>query len=335
MYSNLLFSIALVLLCSNGVLGVAQTQAWFYDAAQGDVACGASAIYLNNNIDVLKPGFIGVDNSGNLQIDTSSSPCNGGSPANIAAIKAHSSAQYVTVGSTDNGVTAVKALVANSAKSATAIDQLVSFTQSSGFTGIEIDLEGYESWTSTLYTQYVTFLTTLGNRLHAVGKKLMIDVPAIYSQDQQNYYKYFTYEGLNNAPIDYIAIMCYDGYYDGTCGSPVASNSFVNNTIKWAFNKITNHDKVVMGIPAYGYHCATGTTNFPDSTDALSQSKTFPGYATAHRDAASYEMMWTNGGISYVYQDQTGLDLKRKLIESWGVKAVSVWFIGGNAWFSS
>jgi spore germination protein YaaH len=326
-----------LILCFAGYAFGAATQAWLYDAPSGNVACGAQATYQANNIDVLKPGFISIDDNGNLSLDIQDYPslCNEGSPANIADWKAHSTEQYATVGSMDNGVGPVQALVGNPTKVTTAINTLVNFVQSSGITGIEIDFEGYEEWSTTVYSQYVSFLTTLGNRLHAIGKKLMVDVPAIDSTDSQNYYKYFTYQGLNNAPIDYIAIMCYDGYYDGTCGTPVASNSYVNNTIKWAFAKITDHNKIVMGIPSYGYHCATGTTNFPDNTDTLSQSQTFPGFSTATRDPNSYEMMWRNGGISYIYVDQTGLDLKRKLIESWGVKAVSVWHLGGNAWFSN
>ncbi|MBI4239392.1 hypothetical protein HY620_00180 [Candidatus Uhrbacteria bacterium] len=88
----------------------------------------------------------------------------------------------------------------------------------------------------------------------------------------------------------------------------------------------------MIGLPAYGYHGKTG--EYAITIDTLEQSKRYTGFATAKRDPNSYEMRWSYGGVSYTYQDTTGLNLKRELIESQGIKHISVWHLGGNAWFS-
>jgi len=44
--------------------------------------------------------------------------------------------------------------------------------------------------------------------------------------------------------------------------------------------------------------------------------------------------MWTYQGISHTYQDEISLNEKRALIESLGIKYVSVFHLGGNAWFT-
>jgi spore germination protein YaaH len=302
-------------------------QAWIYP---GNPACAASREYTDGRtIHVLKPEYYAVTDSGSLIRRTvSADGCNGYTPENAAQIKSRSQKQFVTVSSSRNGMAA---LTSSSAKRATAVTTLVTFVNTIGFTGIELDFEEFGSWTSTDYLNYKTFVRELGNALHAKNHQLMVDGPPIGTTLEQGYYRW-RYEDFNALPVDHITIMAYDYQYDYGAGNPITPNQWLTNIVRWSKSKISDNNKIVIGIPSYGYHGKTGS--YAITIDTFAQSKLFPGFASATRDPYSYEMRWSYGGTSYVYQDTTSLNLKRNLIEKEGIKHISVWHLGGNNWFS-
>ena len=96
--------------------------------------------------------------------------CTGYTPKAVAEIRAYSTHQYVTVAGTHPSV---RALVRIADNRKAAVNTLVSFVQTAGFTGVEIDFEGVSKWTATDYAAYKEFLIQLGNALHHQGHKLM------------------------------------------------------------------------------------------------------------------------------------------------------------------
>jgi spore germination protein YaaH len=306
--------------------GKAQVMAWIYPGPPG---CHAAQEYIDGrSIDTLKPQYYTLADTGVLELLTvTNSGCNSYSLANARHIKQFSNHQYVTV---SGNTTSVQALFSDPTLETHAIQTLLTFLQTVQFTGVELDFEGYAQWTAQQYSGYKQFLRQLGNTLHHHGYKLMVDGPAVIASRGSSFV--WNYADFNTLPVDYIVVLAYDWQFDFGAGTPVAPFSREVAATNDVRGKITDINKIVIGIPSYGYHGATGSTDITEDTHA--QSQTYPGYTTATRDNSSGEMMWTHAGISYDYADAETLAAKRVTIERLGIHYISVWSLGGNLWFT-
>lgn len=305
----------------------ASVQAWIYP---GPPACNAKQEYSDGRqIDVLKPEYFNVDETGRINLLTEANAgCNGYSSQNVSSIKAFSNKQFVTVSA---DATAMIALTRNATNRSRGISTLVNFIRANQLTGIELDFEEFGSWSASNYATYKQFVNQLGQALHAINAQLMIDGPPISNSTEQGYYVW-RYADFNSLPVDYVLVMAYDYQYDYGAGTPIAPNTWVMNIINHMKSKISDINKIVVGMPSYGYHGATGGYNI--RIDTYAQSSTYPGFPTAKQDPKSFENFWVNGSTTYDYQSTQSLDQKRALIESAGIKNISVWHLGGNNWFS-
>jgi spore germination protein YaaH len=306
----------------------AETMAWIYPGAP---ACEAlNEISDGRYISFLKPEYYTLSADGRLTfLDEEKFGCNGYSETSIAVIKEHSEHVYVTVSA--NG-TAVQAFFESDwSDQYEVISELKKFVLTQEIEGVEIDFEGFGGWSESSYRNYLGFLNELGKELQSVGKKLMVDVPPISNQVEQEYY-YLRYSDIADLPIDYIVVMAYDYQYDHGSGSAISPNQWVIDIVKNA-QKYIESERLVIGLPSYGY---SGYTNSYDITVTSSQEiANAIESGSAERDNYSYELMYSDDAKTYVWQDQISLDKKRKLIESLGVQYVSVWALGGNIWFST
>ena len=302
-------------------------EAWIYPGAP---ACNAAAEYSDGrHIDVLKPEYYRVDDTGALvQRTVASDGCNGFSAANAADVKAHSTRQLVTVSA--NGAQ-IGALCGDAAKRAAAVATLVTFDGQIGFSGIDVDFEGIQT---ADYPGYLTFLSDLGGALHAKGLLLEVDATA-YASAADEALDAFRYEDVDPLPVDGIVIMAYDymtDYSQNGAGDPIAPNSWVAAVMDYTRPKLKDPSRLVIGIPSYGYAGKTGT--FTVDREPSSQFTGLPGAAAAQDFPDAFERTWANQGTSYVYIDAPGLDAKRAFIAAKGAAAISVWHLGGNAWFT-
>jgi len=299
-------------------------QGWIFP----DKAIDATSDIIANKADVLKPEYYTLNDDGTLRQLTTG--FNAYSATNVALVKAHSKQQFVTV---SGGSTGMGMLTASRALTNTFVTAMLTFLQSSGFTGVEIDFEDFGSWTAPQYAAYQNFIKILGNALHAQGYKLMVDGPAISDNVYQGYYLW-KYEDMNNLPIDAIVAMAYDYMYDQGVGTPVAPLEWIAGICQWMTSKISDPSRIVIGLNSYGYHSSTkAAKNIIE--DTYEQSMNFPGFSTAVRDSSSGEMMWSNpDGSFYDYSDSVTLQGKLNVVQSLGIPNVSVWHLGGNQWFS-
>ena len=303
-----------------------KTMAWIYP---GNPACGASTEYADGRkIDVLKSEFFTIAGGFLTLIDTTNSRCNGYSPATITRLKQYSTEQYATVSSAsvDDMETFIdSALAPNSTEIATLVD----FTTTNNITGIELDFEDFSSWTPAAYNSYKLFIAALGDALHAKGKKLMIDGPAISNVTEENWFVW-RYADFATLPVDQIVIMAYDYQYDYGAGAPVAPLDWIKAVITYSSSKYPK-EKITIGLPSYGYQGAKGSYRITILTNEQIRKKA--GFSTAVRDVRSGEMTWKSGNTVYFYQDTVSLQQKRDAAASMGITSVSVWHLGGNLWF--
>ncbi|MFI6323446.1 glycosyl hydrolase family 18 protein [Nonomuraea sp. NPDC050556] len=305
-----------------------QVQAWLYPGSPGDPQCLGPSEYHDGRLlnGTLKPEYWAVQPDGTLVQHTGM--CNTADSA--ADVKAWSAAQYATVSAMDTAT--VRALVTSPAKRTAAVTKMVALVKAIGFTGVDVDFEDFWSWTSADRSGYEAFLRELATALHTAGKKLQADAPAMLEDAD-----FFSYSATVATGVDELVVMAYDEEYDSTPGSkclPIQPFEWTRTLVAYAKSRVPA-DKLVIGIPSYGYiapaRCNTDKiqTNVPYSV-----MKTKPGFANATRDPSSGEMRWISGNKLYDYVDSKALDQKIAFIAGLGVTKVSVWSLGGNPWFS-
>ncbi len=300
--------------------------AWIYIGAKGSSACKAPEDYKKYQIDVLKPEYATVTNTGVIRRTTmaQSAGCNSYSPANAAEVKKYSKEQYFLISANKDGMAA---LCATAIKRRAGINVIVKLLDECKFTGAELDFEGYGKWTVASYTNYKKFLTELGNALHAKGYKLMVCGPPISNAKEQGYYKW-KYEEINKLPVDYIVVMAYDYQFDYGAGSSVAPIKWVEAICDWTKARV-GIDKLVMGIPSYGYHGTTGEWDIVIDT----KEQTIAAVGNTGVRNVDGELVVVKGDQTYVYQDSVSLKRKHDAITAKGIKHESIWHLGGNDWF--
>jgi spore germination protein YaaH len=308
--------------------GGTEIMAWIYP---GDPTCNAKLEYSDGRkIDILKPEYFTVSDSGKMILMTEqNSGCNGYSAQNVADLKKYSNEQYATFSS--NYAVSMDSFLTGALADDSDVNTLVSFVNDNKMTGVEIDFEDFGGWNADMYSKYKQFITNLGNALHKNNKKLMIDGPATSNKVEEDWYVW-RYADFNSLPVDRVVVMTYDYQFDQGVGQPVSPISWIQNTISWTLGEFPDKTKISFGIPSYGYKGIAGTQKF--SLLTYDQIKKEPGFDTATRDSASYEMTWQNGNNVYFYQDSESMSEKLKAIQDAGITSVSVWHLVGNLWFA-
>jgi spore germination protein YaaH len=307
------------------IKGEMSIQAWIYP---GEPTCDVKDIIRKESISVLKAEFFKIDENGDLLLLTEENDgCNAYSPEFIIVLKENSKEQYATV---SGHALEMGKMFADSKKSDSAINTLIEFTETNQITGIELDFEDYSAWSKTDYQLYKNFVTKLGTKLHALEKKLAIDGPPISNKEEQGYYLW-KYSDFDQLPVDYLVVMAYDYQNDFGAGTPIAPNSWVKNIIELTKKEIQDSNRIVIGIPAYGYMAEEGSTVVKIKTKK--EMEKFKGFNTAQRNSDSFELQWKQDGTVYVFMDTIGLSQKLDLITELGINSVSVWHLGNNDFF--
>jgi spore germination protein YaaH len=139
-------------------------------------------------------------------------------------------------------------ILADPSSRAVHVRTIVSFAESAGFDGIDLDYEKFAfsdartTWDATR-PNWVAFVTDLAHALHADGKTLTISAPP--SGD----YWVYDYEAIGKV-VDAIRIMAYD--YSTAEPGPVAPITWVRDVVSSA-KKLVPENKLVLGVPVYGY----------------------------------------------------------------------------------
>lgn len=263
--------------------------------------------------------------------------------ANALLVRENATVALVNLSS--GNATAVNALTTSSTKRANLIAEMISFCRTNNFDGVDLDLETFQvaSMSAGQYTDFKTMLQELGDALHAEGYILSIEVPPIWntaantesgsgdawdSANSQGYYR-LVYSDLNSLPVDKMVVMAYDYQFDYSAGEPNQPLKWLEEIMRFTRQNIDEtRIEIIAGIPSAGYSGATGGYSITGRTyDYLSVQTGFSG---ASRDAASGELIWANGGISYAAIDDTAIQLKVAQAEAVGIYKYALWHVGNN-----
>ncbi len=160
----------------------------------------------------------------------------------------------------------VAATLADPAKRAQHVADIVSLVTSRGFDGIDLDYEqfafadGRTSWDAT-QPNWTAFVNELSAALHAQGKQLSVTIPGPCGTNNAcggtNGYWVYNLGGIS-AAADRIRIMTYDFHYNSP--GPIAPIGWVSTTMQYATTQAPAN-KLVVGVPAYGRSWTKKTGN--------------------------------------------------------------------------
>ena len=323
------------------------TMAWIFP---GDTNAVTEYSDSSKTIHVLKPEYLTVTTGGTLQelddgnpatvgtgvVSGTNAGVNGYSASNLTSVKAHSQYQYCTISAAWTTSGQLHTLIASSTLQTQFINDVISWLNYTGMTGIELDWEQFtnSALTSGEYANYLTFMGNLATNLHGNGYKLMIDGIAIDgasgTTNPQSAYR-FKYEDLASI-ADYLVPLIYDNEYNTSgAGDPQSSTTYITNCCNWCLSKVPDSTKIVAGLSAKGYYGTTGGYSLTDN-QTLTQMQAKPGYPGT-RDGSSQELIWASSGTSYDLVDHTALDSHWSTASATGVLHRSAWYIGSGVWF--
>jgi spore germination protein len=182
------------------------------------------------------------------------------------------------------------------------IQALVRVAVDNGYPGIDVD---YESLPSSARTAYSTFITELGQALHAHTLNLSIAIPP---QDESpvygdSHYAY-DYAAIGKA-VDQLRVMAYDYSWVGSPPGPVAPTDWVEQVLDYALSQVPPN-KVMLGLAGYGYDWVGSRGTSLTATEAVALAKAQ--HVKVHRTGGQPWFTYTSAGITHTvwYQDARG-----------------------------
>lgn len=205
---------------------------------------------------------------------------------------------------------------------------------SKGLGGVDVDFEFIDP---ALAQSYTTFVEDLKNALGEDYTVLVDLAPKTYSAQPGLLYEAHDYPSLGNA-ADKVFLMTYEWGY--MFGPPLAISPVENvrTVIEYAVSAIPS-EKILMGIPAYGYDWplpfVSGSTRAmtisPDEALNLAREK---GSEILYDSlSASPYFYYTENGIRHVvwFQDARSADALSGLAEEYSLDGMGIWNI--MRWF--
>jgi spore germination protein YaaH len=220
-------------------------------------------------------------------------------------------------------------LLRNPAAREATMNNLVGLVQRYGYDGINIDFEaGFETDRDPL----TSFAAELGRRLHALGKRLTIEVSAKFYGTQTGRSGFYDYPALGRV-VDHVFVMAWGWHWGVSAPGP---SDELANVIRVADYVATmpNKQRFVMGMPLYGHDWAWN--GGPSNPSTPREYGEIQGIAARHGvaarfDAAAYTWVlnYVEGGVPHQiwYGDQTTVARRIRVAKARGL-GLGFWRLG-------
>ncbi len=220
------------------------------------------------------------------------------------------------------------------------IDNLVNLVATRNAIGINIDFEGMGNDNRDDFTAFMQNLNTaLKNQipdgilsvcLYAVDWNDVFDIPS-----------------LDNC-VDYYTIMGYDYYYGGSSEAGPTGQLYVMNSvnstqsksISYYLNEGASREKLLLGIPYFGFQWQTQSSSVPSSTIGSGSSKTikvikdnadsFYSNPNIEPNSLGKYYAFQNGGNWYQawVDDEKTMKYTYKMVNQQGIGGIAIWALG-------
>jgi len=205
-----------------------------------------------------------------------------------------------------------------------------------GFKALNIDFEYIPPEDHELYNN---FLRDITQHLHQFGYLVSTAVAPKYNADQQGIlYESHDYRAHGEI-VDFVIIMTYEWGWTGGPPRAVAPLNEVAKVINYAITEIPP-EKIMMGIPLYGYHWTLPFVEGESRAAALSTAAAIS-LARERKAAIEYDNTAQSPHFSFYdtehkqhivwFEDARSLQAKFNLVKQYGLRGVSYWKLGIEA----
>jgi spore germination protein len=207
------------------------------------------------------------------------------------------------------------------------IDQIVRLVNANHYAGIDID---YEQLRAGDRQDFTTFCQGLASALHAKGKLLSVAVFAKTSDAGTSPTNAAQDYGAIGQAADQVRLMGYDYHWASSAPGPIAPVGWLRDVVRYAKTKIPA-DKIVLGVPLYGYDWSGGHGTAISWLQALRLSREYhaaPRYDTraqapwfSYTDAAGRKhTVW--------FENAPSSRAKFAIAQGAGINGVYLWMFG-------
>jgi spore germination protein YaaH/PKD repeat protein len=224
----------------------------------------------------------------------------------------------------------------------TLINNLISLVSTRGAHGVNIDFEGIPS---SQTTNFANFMVSLSNQMHSAIPGSEVST-VLYAVDWNNVFDFSIMEPV----VDHYIIMGYGYYYSGSSNAGPTDplyhygtnyNYTLSRSITYYLDKGCPKNKLVLGLPNYGYEWPTSSLGIPAATAGSGTSRTYSyvknntsgNYSTANHvwegDSYTNVFSFNDGGnkqcqISMDSSWQKRLEHARRT----GIAGIGIWALG-------
>lgn len=207
-------------------------------------------------------------------------------------------------------------------------DNLVAVAREKALSGINIDIENVPPDQRANYT---TFVQELSGKLHAQQLTLSLSVPAKTVESTTSPWSgAFDYKALGQY-ADKVVPMAYDEHTIGYSAGPVASVGWVDRVAAYTVSQVPK-EKVLLGIPAYGYDWKTGTTSGTglSAPGAVSLAQQYSAPIQWDDVAKVPYFSYTKEGVDHTvyFENARSLAPKLEIVKKYGLDGIAIWRLG-------
>ena len=224
----------------------------------------------------------------------------------------------------------------------TLISNLINLVQSRGAHGVNIDIEGLPS---AYKTDFANFMVDLCLQMHSAIPGSEVST-VLYAVDWNNVFDFSIMEPY----VDHYIVMGYAYYYQGSStAGPCDPLYHFGSTYNYSISKTTSYyldkgcpkEKLIMGLPYYGYQWPTSSLTIPSSTTGAGSAKTYRqvkdnssgNYSLINHsfDQESYTDVYAfNDGGNYqcFLTEEVGFSKRLAHVNQSGIGGIGIWALG-------
>lgn len=190
----------------------------------------------------------------------------------------------------------------------TLITNLINLVGSRGAHGVNIDFEGIPS---SQTTNFANFMVDLCNQMHAAIPNSEVST-VLYAVDWNNVFDFTIMEPF----VDHYIIMGYGYYYTGSSNAGPTDplyqfgntyNYTLSRSITYYLDKGCPKNKLVLGLPNYGYEWPTASLGIPAATTGSGTARTYS--YVKNNNSGNYAMnnhIWEGDSYTNVFSFNDG-----------------------------